>query len=386
MNIGFFTDTYTPQVNGVVSSITTFKEELEKQNHKVYIFAPSAPGYKDSLKEKERIFRFKSFKFLFQPEYRVAQLFCWKFLRQILKIKLDIIHTHTPMSMGVLALFVSRLQNRPLVYTHHTLYDKYVKVYLWKGRLFPPTVAKKIITTFCNRCNIVIAPSSKTKHLLKEDGVKKKILELSSGINFQNFNRSLLFKKNNDFRQKYNIPSNAKLLIFVGRLAKEKNIEFLIAVFEKISQELDNVYFVLVGGGVHRTKLNLFIKKINFKKNIVFTGYLHGTEVIKAYQAADIFIYSSKTETQGLVMLEAAASELPIVAIKDLAFKNILIDSFNGYLVVDENIKEFSQKVIKILKSPKMSKKMSQNSKILAQKFSVSNQTNKLLTLYQSLI
>lgn len=386
MNIGFFTDTYTPQVNGVVSSIITLKEELEKQNHKVYIFAPSAPGYKDSFKEKAKTFRFRSFKFLFQPEYRVAQPFCWKFLRQISKIKLDIIHAHTPLILGVLALLISRLQNRPLVYTHHALYHEYVKVYFWKGRLFPPKAAKKITTAFCNQCNAVIAPSSKIKHLLKIDGVKKKILELPSGINFQNFDQPFLSPKSNDFRQKHNIPDKAKVLIFVGRLAKEKNIEFLISVFEKISQELDDIYFVLVGDGPHRGKLNLFAKKINSSKNIIFTGYLQGLEVIKSYQAADIFIYSSKNETQGLVILEAAASGLPIVAVKDLAFKNILIDSFNGYLIVNENVKDFSQKVIKILKNPETAKKMSQNSKALAQEFSVSNQANKLVALYQSLI
>ncbi len=383
MNIGFFTDTYVPQVNGVVSSIVALKQELEKQNHKVYIFAPSVPGYKDNFKEKARIFRFRSFKFLFQPEYRVAQPLCWKFLRQISKIKLDIIHAHTPFSLGVLALLISYLQNRPLVYTHHTFYHEYVKIYLWKGRLFPPKAAKKITTAFCNKCNAIIAPSLRVKHLLKKDGVKKKILELPSGISFQNFAQPI---KSNDFRRKHGISDKANVLIFVGRIAKEKNIEFLISVFEKISQELDDVYFVLVGDGIYRAKLNLFAEKIGSRKNIIFTGYLQGSELIKSYQTADIFIYSSKTETQGLVVLEAAASGLPIVALKDLAFKNILIDSFNGYLVADESVEDFSQKVIKILKNSKMSEKMSQNSKALAQKFSVSNQTNKLVALYQSLM
>ena len=387
MRIGFFTDTYTPQVNGVVSSINIFKKALEKRGHEVFIFAPAVSGYKEREEEKSKIFRFKSFKFVFHPEYRVAILPPFpRAFKRILDLKLDIVHAHTPFSMGVLALIVAKIQNLPLVYTDHSLYPELAKSFVLNEEVITPKIAKKITAFYCNRCQAVITLSPKMEYLLKQWRVKRKIITLPHGIDLDNFNSV----SHNDFRQRYKIPVNAKVLIYVGRLSNDKNVKFLIRATKIISQKIKDVHLVLVGDGPHRDEILSLVDKLDLKSRTTWTGYLERPDVIKGYLASDLFVFASRIETQGFVILEAAAAGLPIVALqdkvfRDLAFKNILIDSVNGYLT-PENLEMFTQKIIQILIDPQRYKKMSKNSREIARRFTISEQTQKLLTLYQSLI
>ncbi|MCD5384812.1 MAG: glycosyltransferase family 4 protein [Candidatus Pacebacteria bacterium] len=380
MNIGFFTDTYTPQVNGVVVSLDIFKKELEKQGHTVHIFAPTAPGYKSGTDKAKNITRFKSFKFIIRPELRVAIPFSWKILKEIPKLKLDIIHSHTPFNLGVLALIISRLQNIPLVYTYHTFYSEFIKYYLWKGKVITPKMIERMTTFYCNRCQTTIIPSLKMEKTLYGIKIKRGIKVLSTGVDLDRFKHI----PRNNFRKKYNICPKARVLIFVGRFAGEKNIEFLIRATKEISLKVDNIHLLLVGDGHYKKRLITLINNLKIKERVSFTGFISREEVAKAYQSSDVFVFSSKTETQGLVVLEAAASGLPIVLVKDLAFKDVLINGVNGY-ETEEEIGEYSNMVIKVLEDKKNYKKMSYNSKIIAENFDISKQTERLVNLYSEL-
>jgi glycosyltransferase involved in cell wall biosynthesis len=380
LKIGFFTDTYTPQVNGVVISINTFRRELEKLGHTVYIFAPGAPGCKDK-KGKSKIFRFQSIQFAFQKEYRIALPFSLEFINKFPRLNLDIVHSHTPFSLGVLAEFVARIKHTPLVHTYHTLYPEYVKSYIWGGKVITPKMAEKLSALYCNRCDAICVPSPKMEYLLKKYGVRKKIVVLPSGINLQEFKQ----KGKNNIRKKYKIPEDSKVLIFVGRAGKEKNIDFLIKAFTKINKKFPNTFLLLVTEGPYKSNLLCLIKKLGLQKKVIITGYLQKPDVIKAYYTSDIFVFASKTETQGLVLLEAMACGLPVVAVSDSAYKKVLQDKINGY-ATKNNLNDFTQKVINLLTDHKKYNKMSNMCKKTVLKFTALAQAKKLVDTYQDLI
>jgi len=378
LKIGFFTDTYLPQVNGVVSSIELFRQELERLGHEVYIFCPKIEDEEDT----EKIMRFHSFKFLFQPEYHVSIPFSRHLLKGFWTKDLDIVHAHTPFSIGLLGYYYAYIKRVPFIHTYHTLYPEYIKAYILKGKLITPKMVAKLSAYFSNRCDLTIAPSEKIKSLLKDYGVEKPIVTLATGIKIEEFSKKAA---KNDFRKKYGLKNSDKLLLYVGRLGKEKNIDFLIQVLGFLNKKSKNYKLILVGDGPHKVQLKKIARKLNLSGNVIFTGYFFKPELIKAYQASDFFVFASLTDTQGLVIMEAAASGLPIVAIKDKAFKNILKDKQNGF-ATSEDTQEFAEKIKFLTANKKLYRKMSKKSGELANQFSIKRQTQKLVKIYRNLI
>ena len=380
LKIGIFTDTYSPQINGVVSSIKIFRQELERLGHRVFVYAPKASQYKKITAQEKDVIRFESFRLYFQPEYNLSVPLSVDFLKNFFRIKLDIIHAHTPFSLGLLAFYYAVLKRKPLVHTYHTLYPDYASTYIFRNRISPQRLVAKISAIFCNRCDLNIAPSPKVKRLLIKYGVKTPIEVLPTGIDIGQFK-----KMPSDFRHHYKIKPQAKVLLFVGRLGREKNIEFLLKTLSLLVQNNTNYVLVIVGGGPNEKKLKALAQSLKITDHIIFTGYLPSEWVIKAYNAADLFVFSSLTETQGMVILEASACGLPIVAVRDDAFVNILVDGQNGYFTED-NIKQFAETVMKTLANKKNYRKMRVAAVKIARQFSIERQTQKLLLLYKALM
>ncbi len=377
LKIGFFTDTYKPQINGVVSSVEIFRAELEKQGHQVYIYCPKIKNEKSGRK----IIRFRSIKFFFQPEYYISLPFSRKAIEYLWQNDLDIVHAHTPFSLGQLGYYYSVIKKVPFIHTYHTLYPEYVKTYIMKGKVLTPQMVKKLSAAFSNRCDLTIAPSEKIKKLLISYGAENKIKVLPTGLDLENFRT---IKKNN-FRKKYNLNEKDKVLVYVGRLAKEKNIDFLIKVTAELKKFDNNIKLIIIGDGPVIDSLKELAKKLNLQKEVLFTGYFKKDQVIKAYQSSDLFVFASKTDTQGMVILEALACALPVVAVKDLAFTNMVKQGVNGFLV-RENKKEFASKALEILNNKKLYNKMANNALKIAQDFSIEKITRKLITYYNQLI
>ncbi|MCX6743213.1 MAG: glycosyltransferase, partial [Candidatus Parcubacteria bacterium] len=245
-----------------------------------------------------------------------------------------------------------------------------------------PKMVAKITAIFSNRCDLNIAPSEKIKKLLKGYGVRRPIKVLSTGIRVEKFNKKV---RPNNFRSRYKIEPDEDVLLYVGRLGQEKNIEFLLKAFFVLKQNRQKIKLLIAGDGPAKKSLKNLVKNHGLKKDIIFTGYLATQEIIKANQSADLFVFASKTDTQGLVILEAAASGLPIVAVKDDAFSKILKDKINGF-IVKQNVTEFNQKVLKILDNKKLYQRMSKKSVEIARNFSIEKQTEQLLRDYKSLL
>ncbi len=384
MRIGFFTDTYLPVVNGVVVSIETSRKALEAIGHQVFIYAPESPGYKD---KNPNVFRFKSIRVIKKPETHYAFNFLpvGRNFREISHFKLDVVHAHTPFGLGLLAKYISERQLIPLIYTHHTHYPEYAKFYL-KEEVLLPYLAKVYSTWFSNISNAAIAPSLKIKKLLLNYGVKKKttIYILPTGIDLKIFKKSL--KNGRALRKKLKIPSEAKVLISVGRIGKEKNLEFLIKGFAEVLKKRKDTLLLMVGDGPFLKKLKKIAQNLKIAQSIIFTGKVPRQKIPAFYQSADVFLFASLTDTQGIVILEALSCGLPVIALKDDAFVDIIVNNKNGFLINQNSSKLFAQKIITLLDDSFLYKKFSIGAVKTAQNFSEKNMAKELIEIYKTRI
>ncbi|HEY5517290.1 MAG TPA: glycosyltransferase family 4 protein [Coriobacteriia bacterium] len=323
MRIGFFTDTYTPQINGVVSSIRLFADALERLGHEVYIFAPTPrqPG------DGPRVVRIPSVPFAFQPEMRLASLYSQHAYSLARRAKLDIIHSHDPFAIGLFGLAVAKRFRLPYVHTYHTLYPEYVH-YVWETR-FTRAMAQRLSREFCDQCDLVLAPSTKIEKALAGWGVTSPVITLPTGVDVKRFGRA-------DpgavaaLRTRFDIPEGDRLLIFVGRLGLEKNVDLLIDALSHM--KTPGARLLLVGNGPHLHDLERHIARLGLADRVTFTGYLQREDVAAAYAAAEVFFFASLSETQGLVVAEAMSSGLPVIAVNDLAIADAVTDGVNGLL------------------------------------------------------
>jgi len=383
MKIGFFTDTYLPIIHGVEISMETFRQVFEKMGHQVYIYAPHVPGYKD---KNPNVFRFNSVKIVKEPEMRFAfPVFPQDAFKEASKFKIDIAHAHTPFSMGLLAKYIAKKQKIPMVYTHHTHYPEYAKVY-FKEKLLLPQLAKLYCAWFANMADTIIAPSEKIKKMVRTYGVKKTIpiQVVLTGINLDIFKPSA--QEGQKIKEKLNIPKQTKILLFVGRINKEKNVEFLIDVIKEISLKRQDFKLLMAGDGALIEELKEKINQLNISQFVQFVGKVPHKSVSQYYQAADLFCFPSLTDTQGIVLLEAMACGSPVVTLKDDAFFNVVKDNENGFMVSRQSVFLYAQKIIQLFDDQQLYKQFSIAAQDTAKKYSETSQAQKLIKIYQDLI
>ena len=268
MKIGFFTDYYLPSGAGVTVSIETFRKELEKRGHKVFIFAPASKGFVD---KNPNVYRFKALTLSKKRDLYLALPFLpeKKRLLEILNLKLDIIHAQSPFNMGFLGKYVALRQKIPFVYTHHTHLEEYAKFYL-KENFFTPSLAKTWTTFFCNLSDLIITPSQKIKNVLKKYGLRKKISPLPTGVDLKIFKKELSQKKL--IRKRLGLQEKSKILLFVGRMEAEKNPLFLISSLKEVLKKRKDVFLVMIGTGPYEKKAGEFAEKLGIKNFLKITG------------------------------------------------------------------------------------------------------------------
>lgn len=379
MKIAFFTDTYFPQLNGVTVSVDNFSKELQKKGHTVYIFAPKIRGYAG---QNSNVYRVNSFKVVdSQPEIRVPILIPNRNLRQIFKLGFDIVHAHGNGPFSVLGYQTAIVKRIPFVLTFHTIQTKYAHYFL-NGKIIRPRTIAAGLRIFASVCDGVVVPSNKMRKELIGYGIKKDIKILPSFIETSRFQRN----EKGYLHKKLNIPETHKILLSVGRLGKEKSFDFLIEMFEYVVKNEPQTHLVIVGQGQEELNLRKLVKKLALEKSVHFTGKLDNKVVPSSYSDADIFVFASSSETQGLTVLEAAASGLPLVVVDDPAFSNIALENRNA-LKSPLNQKIFALSVIRLLSQPEMRKKFGENSvKIVAENFQSGRLTEELLDYYEKII
>jgi 1,2-diacylglycerol 3-alpha-glucosyltransferase len=376
MKIGFFTDSYYPFFDGVATSVEASAKALERRGHSVYIIAPRHPKYKDKNKN---VYRLTSIRFL-TKESRLALQLPERTLLRVLKIDFDLIHGHSGGAVTLIGLQLAKARNIPYVATYHTLWNRYTHYFL-KGRIIRPRMIEASSKVFGNLCDSLIAPTDRVRKELISYGIKKPIVVIPNGINLEKFNN----QEKGFLRKKAKIGEDKKILLYAGRLGKEKSIDFIFKAFKLVHKKREDAVLVIVGTGPEKEHLKNLSKTLNINDRVYFLGAIRHVNMPKVYKDSDIFVFSSQTETQGMVVLESLASGLPVVAVKDTVFDGIITSGKNGYTVKkDERI--FSSKIIDILSNKKKQESFSKAAVKSAEKFSSDNAAKKLEELYNKFV
>lgn len=375
MKIAMFTDCYRPVINGVVTSVVNLKTALEKLGHSVYIFAPKVSGYKDA---ENSIYRFFSFPYLFQREHRVSFPFPRKIFKQIKDLKIDVIHIHSPFCVGFMGLATASKNKTPAVFSHHTLWEKYVHYFPLFSQGLREKIAIKLCRHFANKSKQVIAPTKQIKELLKTQGAKTPIQVIPSGIKLEDFKKT----DTGEFKKKFPQLAGKKILIYVGRIGKEKNLEFLLKAFKEISNLVPESHFLLMGDGPYRKELEDIARTSGLTQKVTFSGYVPQEEVKHYLKASYVFVFSSLTETQGIVLQEAMAAGAPAVALKAPGADDTITSGEDGFLLEPDDIDGFVKRTIELLKSPHLRDQMSQKALKKAESFSQEKLVHQILEVY----
>ncbi|MDR0690828.1 MAG: glycosyltransferase family 4 protein [Streptococcaceae bacterium] len=355
MKIGFFTDTYFPQVSGVATSIYTLKNELEKMGHIVYIFTTTDPHANKN--EEKRIIRLPSVPFISCKDRRVMVRGIVETYRIACKLDLDIIHTHTEFGLGILGKITAQRLKIPVVHTWHTNYEEYLH-YIAKGKLIRPVHVKMMAKLLFNKIDGIVCPSQLVLEMLRDYGIKSPMRVISTGIDIHRFIcPEITTEDEQNLRQSLGIQDSDILLLTLSRLAYEKNIHLLISGMPKIFAKYSNAHLVIVGDGPARIDLERQAYTLELSDHVHFTGMIDNKKVVYYYHAADYFISASNSETQGLTYAESLASGLQSIVygnayLEELldnemfgclyyeqdAFANVLMDYMEKNIVIDEDL------------------------------------------------
>ena len=374
-------DVYFPRINGVSTSIKTFHRELTGLGHEITLVAPE---YGVDDENHDWLFRVPSRYLPVDPEDRVMKRKYIAALRKVLlQNRYDIIHIQTPFIAHHTGIDLARRLNIPCVETYHTHFEEYLHHYL-------PFIPKRAISFSarwfnrkqCNNVDAVIVPSTVMRDLLAGHGVKKPIEIISTGINEEFFHPGDGMR----FRKDYAIDPERPVLVYVGRVAHEKNIDFLLHMLVEVRKTIPDILLLIAGEGPARNHLHALARTLKLEDNVRFIGYLdRATTLLDCYCSGDVFVFSSRTETQGLVLLEAMAQGVPVVSISVLGTSDIL-DANRGALIAEEKTDDFAGKVIRVLTEPGLRQLLSSEARTYAQTWSANAFAVKVAAFYEKTV
>ena len=382
MRIGIFTDTYPPYINGVSTSIKMLEKALRQKGHQVFIVTVNPNNMKYEYEDNGRIIRIPGIPTGIY-DYRLTGIYPIRVLNKIKSWKLDVIHSHTEFGVGTFARIVAKQYNIPLVHTYHTMYEDYTH-YITHGHF--DKSSKKLTEYFtkfyCDKtATELIVPSQKTYALFKEKyKVDRTVHIVPTGIDVERFHREKLdVKKINNLKKKLKLK-DSPVIIYVGRLAQEKRVETLIEVQSSLVKKY-NAKLLIVGSGPDLESYKKLAKKYKLDNSIIFTGAVPWEEVPYYYAVSDIFATASVSETQGLTVIEAMASGLPVVAAHDKAFEGVVIDDLNVKFFKTK--REYKKAIMQILDNSNTLKMMSEQAKITADSHSLKYYADKIVYVYK---
>ena len=302
MNIGLFTDTYFPQLSGVATSIQTLKNALEKNGHSVFIFTTTDPHLGKGTIEPN-VFRVSSVPFVSFTDRRIAFRGLFQATKIAKEVKLDIVHTQTEFSMGMIGKYVAHSLGIPAIHTYHTMYEDYLH-YVLNGHLLKPYHVKQFTKAYLHNMDGVVAPSERVKETLTRYGVTIPMRIIPTGVDLTAINEN----PRRDVRKELGIDSNEKVILTLSRVAAEKKIEQILDVLPTVLESEPNVKFVIAGDGPDVQPLKDQVARLSLEDYVIFAGSVEHSDVGNYYRMADLFVSASDTETQGLTYIEALAA------------------------------------------------------------------------------
>jgi 1,2-diacylglycerol 3-alpha-glucosyltransferase len=378
MKIAFFTNNYKPFVGGVPIAIEKLSGRLRTRGHRVFIFAPE---YHEPVEAEPDVFRIWSIKNFNDTSFSIPLPLSLEPYTRFHELNVDLVHVHHPFLLGHTGMRVGRSHNLPVVFTYHTQYEKYSH-YMPFDRAMVNELAVTISTRFANCCDAVIAPSRDMERILRERGVTAPMRVIPTGVDLQAFRRGNARR----FRERFGIAAGKKVALFVSRLAKEKNVSFVVDAFERIARERNDVRLVLAGSGEEEAFLRKRVAGHGLEDKVIFTGMLRGEDLTSAYKAADVFVFASTTETQGMVVLEAMAAGLPVVAVDAAGVRDIVVNGVNGCLAPEGDLEGFIENVLRVLGDESLRETLRQGALAQARQLSLASTTRKVEELYKSVL
>lgn len=371
MRIGIFTETYTPHISGLVTSEVMLKKALEKKGHEVYVVTANLESFHYEYDEEEKVLRIPGIPTGIYDS-RLTSIYPIKAINKIRSWNLDVIHSQTEFAIGSFARLFAKQYNIPIVHTYHTMYEDYVH-YITKGHFNKSSkkIVEYLTKFYCDKTiTELIVPTKKAYDLFKEKyNVERNIHIIPTGIEIERFYKENIDnKKLNEIKKQYKLKRTDFTLIFVGRIAEEKNIPFIIDVVSDLIKEKPNLKLLIIGDGPDKEKYEKYTKEKKADNNIIFTGKVPWDDIPVYYSLGDAFISASTTETQGLTIIEAMAASLPALCIDDESFNGTVVNDLNGYLF--KNQEECKKCILKIIKDKKKLLYLSNGARSSAEKHS----------------
>lgn len=378
MNILIFTNTFTPHVGGVARSVEAFTAEYRARGHRVLIVAPEFPELPDNEVDVLRIPALQNFN---ASDFSVA-LPLFADLSEVLDaFQPDIVHSQHPFLLGMTALRIARNRQLPLVFTHHTLYEQYTH-YVPGDSPALKRFAIELATRYANLCDQVFAPSESIQRLLQERGVVTPIRVVPTGVHLESFAQG----DGRHVRKQFEIPDDAFVVGHLGRLAPEKNLGFLAHAVADFVSSHPQAHFLVIGSGPSETAMHEIFARAGIAERLHVAGILQQQPLADALHALDVFVFASQSETQGMVLTEAMAAGLPVVALDAPGAREVVKNKRNGRLLLDETAATFSAALHWVAElAPAQLRELKQGALDTAAAFSMPRSTDKALAGYASI-
>lgn len=381
MRILMISDVYFPRINGVSTSIQTFRQHYLEQGHEVTLIAPAYPQPWD---DDPDIIRIPSSRVLFDPEDRLMHRNEILALEDELRERnYDLVHIQTPFVAHYTGKALADELGIPVIESYHTFFEEYLYNYI---PLLPKNLLRSIARTFtrlqCNRIDSLVVPSSAMHQVLINYGVETPVTIIPTGIKPEQFDGGDGMR----FRDAHGISPDRPLLVHVGRVAHEKNIDFLLHMLALVKLQIPGILLVIAGDGPAVKHLVKLTAKLSLQSNVLFVGYLRRDgELQDCYSAGNAFVFASRTETQGLVLLEAMACGVPVVSTAVMGTADILQPE-RGALVAEENYQHFAEQVIRLVSDKYLQQYLANDALDYVREWSAIAQANRMLDHYQAIV
>ncbi|MEP0766654.1 MAG: glycosyltransferase family 4 protein [Fimbriimonadia bacterium] len=376
MNVAIFSDSYLPVLNGVSVSVHTLVAGLRARGHRVWVFAPAFPGHRDTDPD---VVRFRSLITPWAKGYPLARPPFRGTLRRFQRLPIEIVHTHTPFTIGFCGLRWAESAGIPILSTYHTMYDRYVHYVPFFTRRYVAYKVAKHTRYYYGRVARVITPSHAAADVLRGHGVTTPIEVVRTGIP-----QAKAIPKS-EARDRLGIPQDESTLLYVGRLASEKNLGLLLDCLPRWRTSFPNARLRLVGDGPGRPLLESRAAELGIRERLTVHGQVGHDEVLVYMAAADLFVFPSTSETQGLVIGEAQSLGLPAVAVRGGGAPETIEHGVDGMVVADD-AQEFAQAVEEILRDPVLRAKMSENALRSPARISPDEYVGRIERLYEEVL
>ncbi|MBQ2937161.1 MAG: glycosyltransferase family 4 protein [Lachnospiraceae bacterium] len=379
MKILITTDLYTISTNGVVTSVRNLWDELRSKGHDVRILTLS--GGKDSYKDGA-VYYIKSISIgMIYPDMRMPISYRNSLIDELIEWNPDVIHSQCEFFTFQFAQRIAKLTGAPLVHTYHTLYEQYA-TYIFPSKRIGKRMVRQLSRVRLKRVNRIIAPTSKVEDTLREYGLDNAIQVVPSGIALEQHHYRISEQERKQKRQALGIPEDHQVLLNLGRLGIEKNLEELLNYFATALLHNPKLTFLIVGDGPDKMHLEELAIALGIDNNVIFTGMVEPSQVQEYYQLADIFVSASTSETQGLTYIEAAANGLPLLCRQDECLRDVIKDGINGYEY--QSMEEFLNKLDNIIENSEWRASAGKQSEKIAESFDKGHFVDTMEAIYET--